>query len=443
MKPIPRIQQPFVRAPILGAAFALTIAFWFPAAPADAAAPHAERPAIELVETAPIETSLDSPDLREAHEVWVEMIDGAERSLAFEHFYASSEPGSRLEPVIAAIERAAGRGVAVRFVLDRQFAELYGETIERLDGIDGVEARILDTRALMGGVQHAKFFIVDGHEIFVGSQNFDWRALEHIMELGVRVASEPIALEYLAIFDIDWAAAKPAAHADGDDGAKDTDSKGEPNAGASRIAVVKRDADWTHVTIRTGDDSVRVRPALSPQGHLSDESMWDLPQIVSLIDSAKSSVRVQLLTYKSNTRDRHYWPTLETSLRDAAARGVKVELLVSHWCQRRYTIEGIKSLQALANVEVRILTPPEWSGGFIPFARVIHSKYLVVDGTRCWIGTSNWERGYFYTSRNMGLIIEGAAIAGRLDRYFENGWTSAYAETVDPGREYPAPRVSE
>ncbi|NNE07687.1 MAG: phospholipase [Gemmatimonadetes bacterium] len=442
MKTIHRIRKLFVTTLFLrltiAAAFALSIAFILPSSPPHAAAPHAERPAIELVETAPIETSLDSPDLREAHEVWVEMIDGAERSLAFEHFYASSEPGSRLETVIAAIERAAGRGVTVRFVLDRQFAELYGETIERLDDIEGVEARILDTRALMGGVQHAKFFIVDGREIFVGSQNFDWRALEHIMELGVRVASEPVAREFLAIFDIDWAAARPAAQIEGED-------EDDSNAGAdaSRIAVLKRDADWTDVTIRTGDDSVRVRPALSPQGHLSDESMWDLPQIVALIDSAKTSVRVQLLTYKANTRDKRYWPMLDGALRDAAARGVKVELLVSHWCQRRGTIEGLKSLQALPNLEVRILTPPEWSGGFIPFARVIHSKYLVADGARCWIGTSNWERGYFYTSRNMGLVIEGTAIAGRLDRYFENGWTSSYAETVDLAREYPAPRVSE
>lgn len=164
--------------------------------------------------------------------------------------------------------------------------------------------------------------------------------------------------------------------------------------------------------------------------------------MVAMIDSAKTSVRVQMLTYKAKNRGE-YWATLDSALLKAAARGVPVELLVSHWCGRKGTIESLKELQSLANIEVRILTPPEWSGGFIPYARVIHSKYLVVDGTRCWVGTSNWERGYFYESRNMGLVIEGTAIAGRLDHYFAKGWTSEYTEPVDPAREYDTPRTAE
>ena len=390
---------------------------------------------IEFVESFPIESTLDNEDLREAHEVWVEMIDGASSSLAFEQFYASSEPGSRLETVIEAIERAADRGVTVRFLVDRRFEDLYPETIERLGARDGIESRILDTRRVMGGVQHAKFFIVDAREVFVGSQNFDWRALDHIQELGLRVEDERLAHEFLAIFEADWASADmdPAESAEAEsDGARET-----------RLSIVKRETDWTHVTLPVGGDSVRVRPAFSPKGHLSDESHWDLPQMLEIIDEAETNVRVQLLTYKANTRDKTYWGDLEGALRNAAARGVSVQLLLSHWCTRAGTIEGLKSLQALPGIEVRILTPPAWSGGFIPFARVVHAKYLVADGARCWLGTSNWERGYFYQSRNMGLVIDGAAIAGRLDEYFVNGWESEYTETVDLARDYPPPRVSE
>ena len=81
------------------------------------------------------------------------------------------------------------------------------------------------------------------------------------------------------------------------------------------------------------------------------------------------------------------------------------------------------------------------STGFVPFSRVIHSKYLVADGERAWIGTSNWEEGYFRRSRNVGLILEGAAIGRRLDRYFETGWNSPYAEAVDPRKDYVPPRI--
>src|SRR2546426_11284768 len=72
---------------------------------------------VELVESAPIETTLDHPDIRNAGEVWLEMIQASKQRLDFAEFYASDEEGGgRLEPIVVAIERAAGRGVHVRFL---------------------------------------------------------------------------------------------------------------------------------------------------------------------------------------------------------------------------------------------------------------------------------------------------------------------------------------
>lgn len=45
------------------------------------------RPPVELVESVPVESSLGNPALRPAREVWVEMIDGARRTLDLEEFY--------------------------------------------------------------------------------------------------------------------------------------------------------------------------------------------------------------------------------------------------------------------------------------------------------------------------------------------------------------------
>jgi phosphatidylserine/phosphatidylglycerophosphate/cardiolipin synthase-like enzyme len=78
-------------------------------------------------------------------------------------------------------------------------------------------------------------------------------------------------------------------------------------------------------------------------------------------------------------------------------------------------------------VAVRVLTIPPWSGGEIPFARVAHAKYLAVDAERAWVGTSNWDRDYFYESRNVGVIAEGRELAGQLERFFDDNWSSAYA----------------
>jgi len=160
-----------------------------------------------------------------------------------------------------------------------------------------------------------------------------------------------------------------------------------------------------------------------------------------MIDGAKSSVRVQLLTYKMIGRE--YWSELELALRRAAARDVSVQLLVADWCKRSGTIEGLQSLEVVPNFEIKLVTIPRWSGGYIPYARVVHAKYMVVDGAHAWIGTSNWERSYFYESRNVGLIVDGAAFASKLEQVFKDGWTAPYATLVDPCAMYEAPKIGD
>jgi hypothetical protein len=120
-----------------------------------------------------------------------------------------------------------------------------------------------------------------------------------------------------------------------------------------------------------------------------------------------------------------------------------VQLLLSDWSKSPGTIEGLKSLQVVPNIDVRLNTIPQWSGGFVPFARVGHAKYMVVDGRRAWIGTGNWEGDYFTQSRNAGLIVDSPKVGERLDRYFADAWGSPYAYEVDPCATYEPARVAE
>jgi phosphatidylserine/phosphatidylglycerophosphate/cardiolipin synthase-like enzyme len=383
-------------------------------------APNAPRPAFELVESAPIETSLDHPAIRNADVVWVELIDAAKRSLDFGEFYASDQAGSRLSKVVEALERAAERGVAVRFLVDQKFTSAYPETIERLKRAKGAAVRVLDLSSTTRGVLHAKYFVVDGETVYLGSQNFDWRSLEHIQELGVRLAQPDVARAVQAVFELDWRAA----------GGEKIDWKSAPAIAGS-----------FPVRVGEGADAVLVTPVFSPEPMLPPGAAWDLPKLVEWIDAAKESVRVQLLTYRAKSRDGGEFAELEGALRRAAARGVKVQLLCADWCKRKGTIEGLQALEPLDHLEVRLATIPPWSGGFIPFARVCHAKYCVIDGTRAWIGTSNWERDYFSASRNLGLLIEGASVGGELERFFASLWDSPYCAAVDPKAVYEPPRV--
>ena len=376
---------------------------------------------IELVETFPIETALDHPAIPDAHIVWQEMIAGATESLAFAEFYASNAPGSRLEEIVQGIEAAAARGVHVRFLAEEKFYRTYPGTLDRLAARANIEVRRFKVGDLMGGVLHAKYFIVDGRAAFIGSQNFDWRALEHIQELGVHIRLDLVVDALLAVFETDWALA----------------------GGAPR----EHRAPLPHLSfpapVATTEDTLWITPVFSPRGWLPDETLWDLPHLIETIDGARESVRVQLLSYRTVGREGRYFDEIDSALRRAAARGVSVQLLLSHWSTRRGTIEGLQSLQVIPHIAVKLVTIPAWSGGFIPYARVIHAKYMVVDGRSAWIGTSNWEHDYFYASRNVGVMVENRKLAQQLEAFFRDGWNGPHAVDVDPGAQYPQPRIGE
>ena len=378
---------------------------------------------LELVESAPIETTLEHADIRNADVVWLELIRGAQHTLDFAEFYSHDQAPSPFTPVIEAVEAAADRGVHVRFVGEQKFVKTYPELLERFEKHKNFEVRRLDFGKLAGGgILHAKWFIVDGEQVYIGSQNFDWRSFEHIQELGVRVHSKVVAQAFAPVFELDWKAAG---------GERPVKAELPPDAGPAAF-----------VNLRFAGEDERVLPLASPRELVTGGCVWELPQIVKLIDGAKTSVRVQLLTYKSSG-GKEYFDELETPLRRAAARGAKVELLVADWGKRKGTIEGLQSLQCIPNITVKLVTIPAWAGGYVSFARVVHAKYCVVDGVKAWIGTSNWEKDYFYKSRNVGFLVEGKAFAERLDKFFADGWSSSYATVVDPSAKYEAPRTGD
>ena len=78
-------------------------------------APGAPRlDALEVVTTLPVETSLEPRGSLPTHAIWREMLEGARSRIDLWQFYLTSQAGSRLEPVIAALTAAARRGVKGR-----------------------------------------------------------------------------------------------------------------------------------------------------------------------------------------------------------------------------------------------------------------------------------------------------------------------------------------
>jgi phosphatidylserine/phosphatidylglycerophosphate/cardiolipin synthase-like enzyme len=389
-------------------------------------------PGFELVQTAPVETALKSDDLRGPLEVWTELFDNAKSEICIGQFYIASVPGAPFEKVIERLEAAGKRGVKIRFLVDKKGVTGLSDkaTVDRLRAIPNLEMRVLDVSQLTGnGIIHAKYLTVDHKVAFIGSQNFDWRAFTHIHETGLRITDAKIVGQVQAIFEQDWAAQATlaAGKAVAPLQAKAAILAGAPPAAALATALP---ADANFLIASPG--------GFNPAGVADSEVV--LP---ALLADAKQEIRVSMLDYAplsyGPNGTRPFYAVVDNALRAAATRGVKVKLLVSNWNLEKPAIQHLKSLALLPNVEVRIVTIPKASTGFIPFARVWHSKTLVIDGKLAWVGTSNWAGGYFDLSRNMEVVMRNEAMAKRVYALQEQAWSSQYAEPLDINKNYPKP----
>ena len=195
--------------------------------------------------------------------------------------------------------------------------------------------------------------------------------------------------------------------------------------------------------VEQGNDTIVFSPTCSPKGVIPDSALWDESQIVRLIDAATSEVMCQFLTYSPVGRDKSYYPVLENALKRAAVRGVRVKMIVSDWSKEHPIEDYLKSLALFPNIQVKYSVIPDWSKGYISFARVEHLKYLVVDSSNCWIGTANWEKSYFYTTRNVGVSVKNGRISRLLRRIFHKGWDGPYTEAVKAEVDYRSRRHGE
>ena len=394
---------------------------------------------VRFVESVPTETTLDLPDLEEAATTWSKVIDETQHRFRVASFYfsrigdgedASAPEGVHdlMAPILEKLAAAPERGVRVQLLADGKFQKTYPEVPAWLETVPGAEVRILDAESHWGGVLHAKYFLSDDDVLFVGSQNWDWRALDQIHELGGLVKHPKLAADLGRLFDLDWDLA----------GTDAPSGEGQsPASGVSQASLF--DLPGSAVATERGD-IVTALLAASPPTALPEGIPWDLPLLVEMIDAAQDSVHLQLLSYGVTDRENRLFDDLDRALRRAVVRGATVRIILSNWSKSGYRLPWIKSLAVLPNVEIRFTNIPEFSGGFIPFARVEHAKYLTVDGHLLWIGTSNWSRGYFHDSRNVSLFFRGPGATRDPDRFFYLSWNGPYTETVDPNAEYAPPK---
>lgn len=361
---------------------------------------------IRLVRSIPIETSIQCPRAEDTLKVWTEAFKNAKSTIDMSFFYYIMErdqPGHDLQKLIL---KMAKKGVKIRMIADKSFYDKMPDFVGELKDTKNIEIRIIDFGALTTGVMHAKYFIVDGQTSFVGSQNFDWRALSQIHEIGVIMKNKKIAEALTAVFELDWNMALT--------GKKETLTKAPK--------YVKQNLLYNNA-------KVTVDLAASPKQLLPSNLDWDFEKLLSMIKNAKETIDMQVLSYSlKKYNEAGKWTELQDALLAAAKRGVKINLLFSSWTKAEF----IDPLGHQENITIRISTVRNASTGPIEFARVEHCKYLIADGKLTWISTSNWSYDYFYNSRNLSVIAESDIFARDMKNIFNLSWNADHTAPFVP-----------
>jgi phosphatidylserine/phosphatidylglycerophosphate/cardiolipin synthase-like enzyme len=383
---------------------------------------------LELVQSVPQNTTLRAPHTSVAADAWLKLVQSATRTIELQGFYVTDEAGTVSEPIFKALADAAQtRGVAVKLLLDSKFFKNSADTVAKLRTVPGIEIRTITFQ----GVMHAKFFIVDGERAFLGSQNFDWRALTENHELGV-ILDAPLSARLAQVFASDWRSGVPLA----------------PNGEvAPSLIVADAPAGDVPAFNLARDLAPDIQRDLKLGGILAvSPPMAGFPREIdvlrALVGSARKRIDIQVMNYSATSPKA--WGEIKDALTAAAQRGIPIRMTVANW---QFTAKGgLRDMQAISRLpkaKVRYSVIPQLPSGCIPYSRVNHAKFMVVDDDLTWIGTGNWTRDYFYSTRNVTLIKRNAELAANTRGVFEQTWNSSYMKPVTASSPQPvAPDVA-
>ncbi|MDI6819969.1 MAG: phosphatidylserine/phosphatidylglycerophosphate/cardiolipin synthase family protein [Candidatus Hodarchaeaceae archaeon] len=323
-------------------------------------------PSIEVTETAPPE--LNDPKIDDIADTWLKLIREAKYTIDIEAYYLNPPQGP-LGDVYSALKDAADRGVEIRILVDgRNYAR---DIVKELDQHEGITALPFPRQT------HAKYMIVDGKVVSVGSTNWSYYALTFNREVNLTLYGEEMAGTYTYIFESGWVAAG-----------------GEPR-GSEYWG-----ADWV-IPVANGPE-------------VPVEVTRTLDAFAALIDRAEKNVYIYMYIYNGMP------PKLREALVSALDRGVRVEVMVDKESLKwEY---ALKELAGREGVGVTVIRHPYSA----------HPKVIVVDNEWAYVGSANIDIRYITDGgRDVGVMVRSPEVVGDLMKIFQRDWGSVYSSWLE------------
>jgi putative cardiolipin synthase len=359
---------------------------------------------------------------------------------------------------------AADRGVKIRLLLDDFSVTTRNAELLRLDAHPSIEVRVFNPWAARGARiakiaellrrlhelnprMHNKTYIADGQLAIVGGRNIGDRYFGLYApfvqnDLDVLLAG-PIVDEVERSFDVFWNSTltypAQAFFSPPDPAADVATARAEIGAAVAAAgellqAFPARATSWDEYLASLAGDFSKGRSVLYYDGpELRDPVRMRLyPRLMSLIASAEHEVLISAPYFIPDEE-------LRDLLRRLVARGVRVRIVtnslatnnhvVAHTGYKKWRREVLAAgvelyeLRADAKALALYITPPATAASL-----GLHTKAIVVDGRRTFIGSPNVDPRSLVLNTEIGVATESADLARRLgalierDMAPENSW---------------------
>lgn len=398
--------------------------------------------------------------------------------------------------VYKAIGNATDRNVKVRLL---QHSGVYPDYTKEPSDLAAGRPNVKNVTLLLSkwwgsGVVHAKVWISDERDVYIGSANNDWKSLTQVKEAGIYLADCPTVAKKVEVYynnlwmlgllnasayttttwDQQWQInrtvpcwshfvvpqerCKSPLH---QDYVKVNHVAGYPllsdpfmfqppiqTPGYSNSSTPQRSSSYLSF----------APPELSFGKFQTDEQGW-LDTITSVGTGA--TVRISTMDWLGQsqyTKETVYWSSLSSAISKVFSKKATVKLLVARWAHFiNSTDPYLKSLlytnvlchsstynHCTGKVEIRYYEVPGYNstgpalsndtrtGNLYPgYTRVNHGKYAVSDA-RAHIGTSNLIWDYFYTTAGVSFGTYNPSVVSQLQQIFDADWNSPYAVPVEP-----------
>lgn len=351
----------------------------------------------------------------EAVDQVIELLKSARYEIAIQTFYFKydHDAAKRLLAALAEKQRE-NPDFKVYIAFNRDLNPL-GKTMKDALAEYGVEAQV----AVYAGPatrksNHTKMFVLDGREAVIGGDNIDNPAERDVM-IHVR---GPVVDAMLSDFDQAWRTSKrwingtstPPAHRKGPE-----------------VPSTQPEVPMTMLT----KEGIAWRGDYA--GNDADQGL------IAAMAAARTTMRVM----SPNLNDIRVWDGIQ----DAAARGVKVQILLPQNFKAigpvidRSSNKAVLRFWAQMPEEARRNVELRWFSEDGKTPGDSHTKFLSVDGQWAYVGSQNMDNQAWAFSREVGLGIDDAAQVRRLEEaIFEADWeTSIPAEPGPKDHVRPLP----